>query len=188
MRIYEKTGAENTDETLEMVRDRASGLGIEHVVVATTTGRTGSKAAWLFKGFQVVVVTHSTGFHEPGVQSMDPDLRREMEKNGARLLTTTHAFGGVGRAVRRKFRTYQVDEIIAQTLRLFGQGTKVAVEISIMAADAGLVPVDRDIIAVGGSGRGADTALVLRPAHAQDLFELKIREIICKPGLQEEPS
>ena len=184
MRIFEKVGDENTDATLELVRDRANELCIENIVVATTSGSTGSKAAWLLKGREVVVVSHSTGFNEPGKQELEDGYRKEIEDHGAKILTTTHAFGGVGRAVRRRFRTYQVDEIIAQTLRMFGQGTKVAVEIAIMAADAGLLPVDRDCIAVGGSSRGADTALVLRPAHAQDLFDVKIREIICKPGLK----
>ena len=37
--------------------------------------------------------------------------------------------------------------------------------------------------AIAGTGRGADTAVVLTPAHAQDLFELKVHEIVCKPRL-----
>ena len=56
-----------------------------------------------------------------------------------------------------------------------------AVEVAVMAADAGLAPTDREIIAVGGTGRGADTALVLRAAHMNSFFDLEIREIICKP-------
>jgi hypothetical protein len=180
MKVFEKPGEENTEETFALARERAEVLGIDHVVVATTTGRTGAKAAWQFKGRQVVVVTHSTGFSAPGVQELDPERRDEIEEHGACILTATHAFGGVGRAVRRRFQTYQVDEIIAQTLRLFGQGTKVCVEIAIMAADAGLVPVDLDVIAIAGSAGGADTAMVVRPAHVQDLFELKVRELICK--------
>ena len=70
--------------------------------------------------------------------------------------------------------------LIADTLRLFGQGTKVAVEISIMAADAGTLTGD-DIVAIGGTARGADTALVLKPANQSDLFSMRIREVICKP-------
>jgi hypothetical protein len=89
----------------------------------------------------------------------------------------------VGRAIRRKLNTYQFDEIIANTLRIFGEGTKVAVEIAIMAADSGLISIQENIIAIGGSGRGADTALVLTPSNVQNFFDLKIREIICKPQL-----
>ncbi|MBF0227435.1 MAG: hypothetical protein HQK76_18475 [Desulfobacterales bacterium] len=54
------------------------------------------------------------------------------------------------------------------------------VEISIMAADAGVLS-GSDIIAIGGTGRGADTALVLGPANQSDFFDIRIREIICKP-------
>jgi hypothetical protein len=70
--------------------------------------------------------------------------------------------------------------LIADSLRLFGQGTKVAVEIAVMAADAGALS-GKDIVSIGGSGRGADTALVLKPAHQNSFFELRIREVICKP-------
>jgi len=57
----------------------------------------------------------------------------------------------------------------------------VAVEIAVMAADAGLIPTGREVIAIGGSGSGADTAIVLQAAHMNNYFDLEIREIIAKP-------
>jgi hypothetical protein len=67
-------------------------------------------------------------------------------------------------------------------LRQFGgEGLKVAVEVAVMAADAGLIPTDREVIAVGGTGRGADTAIVLKAAHMNNFFDLEVREIIAKP-------
>jgi len=74
-----------------------------------------------------------------------------------------------------------IGEIIAGVLRVFGQGMKVVCEIALMAADSGLVRVDEDIIAVGGTGGGADTAVVLRPVNGQNFFDLKVKEILCKP-------
>jgi len=74
------------------------------------------------------------------------------------VLTTTHAFGGIGLAIRRKFNAYQSDEIIANTLRIFSQGTKMTIEIALMAADSGLISIQEDIISIGWHGRGADTA------------------------------
>jgi hypothetical protein len=183
MHLFEKAGAENTRRTLELARARAMELGLQTAVVATTSGATGELATRLLEPLKVVVVGHSCGFAGPGRQELEPVRAERIRASGASLLTATHAFGGVGRAVRLKFQTYQVEEIIAATLRLFGQGTKVAVEIALMAADAGLLPVDRDALAIGGTGSGADTALVLRPAHAQAFFELKIQEIVCKPRL-----
>jgi len=70
--------------------------------------------------------------------------------------------------------------LIADTLRLFGQGTKVAVEVAIMAADAGTLSGE-DIVSIGGSGSGADAALILKPAHQNNFFDMRIREIVCKP-------
>jgi len=151
------------------------------VVVPTTGGSVGLQAAEALAGLNVVVVTHSAGFSEPGRQEVPENTIAEIKAKGAKVLTTTHAFGGVGRAVRFKMKTYQTEEIIAQTLRLFGQGTKVAIEISLMAADAGLIAPHEEIISCGGSGRGLDTALVLRPAHAQNFFDLQVLEVLCKP-------
>ncbi|RLI32936.1 hypothetical protein DRO66_10840, partial [Candidatus Bathyarchaeota archaeon] len=72
--------------------------------------------------------------------------------------------------------------IIAQTLRMFGQGMKVVVEIVAMAADAGVIPADKDVVAIAGTGRGADTAVVITPANAHRFFEMAIKEIIVKPN------
>jgi hypothetical protein len=85
--------------------------------------------------------------------------------------------------VRKKLGTYELEEIIAYTLRIFGQGMKVACEIALMAADAGLVRTDEPAIAIAGTGQGADTAVVLRPANAQTFFDMRIMEILCKPRL-----
>jgi hypothetical protein len=169
---------------LKAVKRRAEELGVKTILVASTTGETGAKVAESFRGYNVVVVTHSTGFVGPDIQELKAENREGILKAGGKILTTTHAFGGLGRAVRRKFGTYQSDEIVANTLRIFGQGVKVAVEIAIMAADSGLVSVNEDLISIGGSGGGADTALVLRPANVQDFFDVKVHEIICKPWLR----
>ncbi|MFC2021276.1 hypothetical protein ACFLU1_05805, partial [Chloroflexota bacterium] len=71
--------------------------------------------------------------------------------------------------------------IIANTLRIFCNGIKVVVECSIVAASAGLVRTDEDIIAIAGTGRGADTAVVMRTSIPQYLFRCRIKELLCKP-------
>ena len=178
---FSQPGPDNTERTLLLARQRAEQLGIEQVLVASTSGQTGLRAAQIFQGRQIVVVSHSSGFAGPNQQELPEETRRAIETLGARVLTCQHAFGGVGRAIRRKFGTYQVDEIIAFTLRMLGQGAKVACEITLMAADAGYIPVGREVLAIGGTGHGADTAAVLLAANAQDLFDLRVLEILCKP-------
>jgi hypothetical protein len=178
---YAESGSVNTKKTLEIAKKRAQQLAIKTIVVASTSGETGVEAVKAFTGYRVVVVTHATGFPAADAQELTPQNRAKIVEKGGLILTATHAFGGAGRAVRRRFNTYQVDDIIAQTLRVFGQGTKVACEIVLMAADAGLIRTDEEVISIGGTASGADTALVIKPAHTQDFFELKVKEILCKP-------
>ena len=181
-RYFPKPGPANTGAVLEAVARRAKELSIDRVIVATCSGRTVFEARKSFDpSLKIIAVTHVMGFAEPNIQELSEENRRALQAQGVEVLTCAHAFGGVGRGVRNKVGTYQVDEVMAYTLRIFGQGTKVAVEIALMAADAGLVRTGEDVISVGGTGKGADTALVLRPATSSHLFDLRVREVICKP-------
>lgn len=179
---FQETGPDNTEHTLELAHARATDLGLDTIVVATTSGQTGLRAAERFHDLNVIVVSHSTGFKEPNTQELLPEHREAIEAAGAHILTAQHALGGVNRAVRMMLDTYQLDEIIAYTLRLFGQGIKVVAEMSLMVADAGLVRTDTPIMGIAGTGQGADTAAVILPTNAQTFFDLKILEIVCRPA------
>lgn len=161
-----KPGRQNTAEALRLANRRAEELGIKTVVIASNEGATAARAAKLFKGCRVIGVSRHAGYSEPNVQELKPEYRKLVESAGGAILVSTHAFGGVGRSIRLHLNTYQAEEIIAETLRLFGQGIKVVCEISLMAADAGLVRTDQEVIAIAGTGRGADTAVVIQPANA----------------------
>lgn len=180
---FEKPGIENTEETLKIAKKRAEELGIKTIVVASTVGDTALRAMDVFKGCKVIVVTHVAGMRQPDFQEFEENNKKIVEDKGGIVLTTTHALGGLSKAMRKKYDTFVLGEVIADALRIFGQGIKVVCEIAAMAADAGLVRTDEDIIAVAGSGRGADTAVVITPANTHDFFELKVREILCKPRL-----
>ncbi len=174
-------GRENTDDVLRIVKRRAEELGIKKIVVASTTGDTAVKAVEALSGFNVIVIAHTTGFREPNVQEFTEENRKIIEGKGVPIQTATHIFGGLSKAMKDKFQTYVIGDIMAQTLHLFGRGMKVVVEIACMAADAGLVRTDEDIISIAGSGGGADTAVVLKPTNTHTFFDLKIKEILCKP-------
>lgn len=180
---FEKLGPENTKETFELTRERAKELGIKNIVVASSSGETGVLALDFFSDFNLVVVRYVNGFSEPDVQQFSEANRVIIERGGGRIVTAAHALGGFGRAVKNKFNTVEVDGVVADVLRLFGRGVKVACEISCMAVDAGLIRTDEDVVAIGGSGHGADAALVLKPTNTHTFFNLAIREIICKPHM-----
>jgi len=178
---YKSAGRVNTPETTALALKAAAEKNVEYIVVASSSGETARRLI-NDVGIKVVCVTHAHGYPDPGKSEMPPETRRELENLGIKVLTTTHVLSGAERGISRAFGgTYPV-EIIANTLRMFGQGTKVCVEAAVMALDAGFIPYGEPIIAVGGTAKGADTALLLTPSHASSIFETKIHELICKPA------
>ncbi len=182
---FDKRGPENTEMTLQAALERAEELGIEHVVVASGRGETARRLLSLAKdcsyGGNVIVVSSHAGFFKPGQAELQPQVREELEREGAKVFLGTHALSSVSRSFRLEWRGIDMLETIAESLRRFSHGIKTGIEISIMAADAGLIPVDRDVIAIAGKARGADSAIVLKPAHMNGFFDLKVREIIAMP-------
>jgi len=181
---FDRPGRENTDALIEAVRARRDALDIEHLVVASNSGATALKLwqALQGAGATLVSVPEHAGFGGGDTASLSDEQRRAQEERGIKVLVCSHALSGVGRSITNKFGGVSHVEIIAYTLRQFGgEGLKVAVEVAVMAADAGLVPTDREIIAVGGTGGGADCAFVLKAAHMNNFFDLEVREIIAKP-------
>ena len=177
---FKGPGKINTEETLRRAFERGTALGLDEVVVASTTGETARKAVDIFKGFNMTAVSYHCGFRKPFESVMDPGVKKDLEARGIKVISATHALSGVERAVAKKHGGVYPALLIADTLKLFGQGTKVAVEVSIMAADSGAL-TGKDVVSIGGSGHGSDTALILKPANQSDLFDIRIREVICKP-------
>jgi hypothetical protein len=179
---FDEASPEHTEKVFTIVRDfLESNKSVKHVVVATTEGTTGLAASQKFRGKSVIVVTHQSGFVTRNENELDQEKREGILAEGAQILTSTHAFAGIARGIRVELGGWQSTEIIAVALRTFGQGTKVCAEIAMMAADAGLVPTDCDVICIAGTGRGADTAWVLQPANTQAFSQLKMRACLCKP-------
>jgi len=181
MNVWEKPGPENSERTLEAAAERAAELGIKEVVVASASGKTAVLAMKAFKGCHVVVVTHHCGFAKPWQNEMRESVMDRLDEHGATIVTGTHVLSGIERSFTGKFEGIYPTQIVAETLRLFGQGVKVCVEASVMAADAGALS-GGPIVAIGGTGSGADTAVILTPAHANKFLELRVHEIICKPA------
>lgn len=179
--FWDSAGLHNTNDTIRLAMQRAAELDISHMVIASCTGESARKLLSYPSKPSIVCVTHHTGFASPGENEMDPSVREDLINQGAQVLTTTHFFAGADRALRLQFGGVYPSEIMAQTLRILGQGVKVAVEISIMALDAGLIPYGQEIIALGGTAEGVDAAIVVVPAHSRNFFDTQVREIICMP-------
>jgi|TARA_Y100000310_G_scaffold297634_1_gene330804 hypothetical protein len=179
---FEKAGRENSEQSLEIAKDEALKRGISHMVVASTVGDTGLQMARMLEGIDIelVVVTHSTGHTGPGKQVFDAEVKAEIERMGGVVFTGTDALTGYEIAMGSR-RLTSTQAIISATLRMFGQGIKVCVEIVAMAGDAGLIPLE-DVIAVAGTARGADTVAVIGANSTNQFFDIKVREILAKPS------
>jgi len=178
--VFPRPGRDNTAAALDVMRRAVDEFGVGQVVVASTVGDTGLMAAELLSGAaRLVVVTHNVGFREPGRLEMAPETRNLLMEKGARVLTGTMPLRNIGTAIR-SLQGYCQQDLIANTLRIFGQGVKVCVEIAMMAADCGMITTD-DVICVAGTGRGADTVALIAPQPSNRLFDLKIRQVLVKP-------
>ncbi len=178
---FDQPGVANTAVTLQSAFDYAKANGLKDVVIASTTGYTARMALDRFPhgSFNVVVVTHNTGFKQEGLQEFPKHLRDELTVHGIKVLTGTMVLRSLGTAIRGLVG-YSQQDLVANTLRIIGQGVKVCVEIVAMAVDAGLVPA-ADVVAVAGTGSGADTACLIKGNSSNRFFDIRVREIIAKP-------
>ncbi|MDV0444403.1 pyruvate kinase alpha/beta domain-containing protein [Methanorbis rubei] len=183
---FDSPGPKNTADCAELAVERAKDLGITKIVAASSGGATAREFANAVKGtgIHLVIVTHAFGFSEPGVWEFDAELAKELRAAGHTVLCGTHALSGLERALSRSprvgggSRTEAVAEAFRRTIAV---GLKVAVECVLIAADQGAVGVTDEVIAVGGTAEGADTVLVIRPAHTAAFFDLQVREIVAMP-------
>ncbi|MCK5594222.1 MAG: hypothetical protein KAI18_03200 [Candidatus Aenigmarchaeota archaeon] len=179
-----KTGISNTDKAISLAVERVAEGDITKVVVATSSGDTGLKVYDAFKdtdGVDVVPVVLNAGSKYSAPDGEWTKNKGKYDKLGLKYVQSIHAFSGIERAVKSRWNTAGPALLIGDALKLSGEGFKVCVEIAVMACDCGAVaPVDK-VLVLSGSGHGADTCLVVRPAYSSSFFDFAIQEIVCKP-------
>ena len=171
---FETVSPENTAKTFELVRARAVELGIKKLVIASTTGATARAAMEFFKEDDVtlVVIPHQFGFIRK-VNAFPPELVKELQDAGHHVHFSTMLFHTDG------LYGTSVATVMANLLRCFSQGVKVCFEIVMMATDGGLASNGEPVIAIAGTGRGSDTALVMQASSSQEMPRLRVNEILC---------
>lgn len=181
--LFERPGNQNTANCVDAVSGYVKENGKQHVVVASTSGKT---AVAFHKGLKgsganLVIVTHSVGFKEPGQDEFDKDVRKQLAKAGVPIHTGTILTHSLEKSIMDSFRGIYPGYLIANTLRRFGEGSKVALEIVMEACDAGLVPEDAEVMGVGGTYRGSDTVLLIKAKPSKRFLELEVLEILARP-------
>jgi len=183
---FEKGGPENTDNALNIAKKYADQFNIKDIIAASTTGTTAEKLAEVFNTeiINVVIVTHAYYFTGSNLRQEFPEEKmEELKKKGLKFHCGTHSMSGIERAIRIKKEAWQFVDLLAKIIGgKFSQGTKVCIEIASTVCDAGLIPdLDRDIICVGGTGRGADTVCLIKPAPTSEFKNLRVKAILAKP-------
>jgi len=180
---FNRKGPVNTDKTLEIALACCREREIKKIVIASSTGETALKLQGKAReSVEIIAVTYCAGsrFRE-GVEGFERNRDLLVSKD-IRIVRGLHALSGLERGFEGKYKSGFIPlNLVSDTLRMFSQGVKVCVEISVMAAEHGFITPDEDIVAVGGTGKGSDTAMVIRPAFAVNFFDTKIKAILCMP-------
>ncbi|NLW46451.1 MAG: hypothetical protein GXY86_03820 [Firmicutes bacterium] len=176
IKYFDSVKEDNTEATFNLVKERLDNSGIRKIVIASTTGATASKALNFFKnkGIQLIVIPHQFDFSIAD-NKFPAELVEELRQAGHLVHFGTMLFH------TEKLFGSNVPGTIANFLRCFCEGVKVCYEIVLMASDAGLLKASEKVIAIAGTGKGSDTALVMQAASSRNLRNLKINEILCKP-------
>ncbi len=169
-----------TEQVIQEAVKYAKENSINYIVTASVTGASLPELCSHFDG-NIICVTHAYGYKTPGECEFPASLRAEHEAKGIKFVTAAHVLSGAERGISNVFKGMYPVEVMAQTLRMFGAGTKVGVECAIMALDAGCIPFGEKVVSLGGTGRGLDTAIVVTPGYAQRVFSTRIHKTICKP-------
>lgn len=173
-----------------MVKLRCNKTSMNEVVIASETGRSAIKALNVFSGtnIKMIVVTHFPATTWGPKGKIPIGLKRKeytenlkkLEESGVKIVQSTRPFAPPSRSIDWNFPT--PEGIVDKTLEIFGAGTKIAVEVAIMATDAGELNEGDEVISCGGTFKGLDTALIVKTAHSSSFFkEFEVREVIAKP-------
>lgn len=196
---FDEPGPQNTNVVIDAVKERLRDLGIKYVVVASESGKTALKVAKALKGFDVSIICIS-GY--AGIRKVEgrpwPDIKgrtkEELENLGVKILNET-PWIFKSSAIDYQFLGETSPSCIVHKVlsRLMGYGFKTAIEITLLAAEAGAIPIDEEVIAVAGTGwlgGGADCAIVVKPSILPDAFfisiekGIEVREIIAIPRVK----
>lgn len=190
LHYFQYCGEINTETVLRLAQKRLEELAIKHLVLASETGRSALKALEVFRGREVnlIVVTHYPAKTWGPKGEIPIGLKREeyattrklLEDQGVPIIQGTRPLAPPSRSINWNAPT--PEGIVDKTLDVFGAGTKIAIETTLMATDAGVLEDGEEIISCAGTYKGLDTALVARATYSMNFFkDFELLEIIARP-------
>jgi len=195
VRYFEKPGEGNTEATIETVYTYLKENNeVAALVVASISGQTALKIKkeLVEISIPIVCVTGSPSwqnYREYELPLVPTATQTELEKAGVIIvdsvpssLSDTIEFG----FARYGFRS--PTWIFIETLvAIGGYGLKTAVESVLMATDGGYIAPFKEVLAVAGTKKGADTAIVTRSTFSSTVFSsdsqkrFVLNEILAMP-------
>jgi hypothetical protein len=187
---FAEPGRDNTPKVIEAVVARLEEGDINTVIAASTTGYTALELAKVLGDrFTIVSVGETPLVQEWGYEYplLPDEAKTELLQRGVIVADKVPYLFHSSVLDYSAYKAPTPELIVRDTLYAFGQGMKVAVEVVFLAVASGFVEPYQDVLAIGGSSRGADTAIVMNATFPNHAFSedarkrMWIREILCKP-------
>jgi hypothetical protein len=188
---------------MPMAKQRADIFNVKNILVATNTGTSIRAACEVFgSGYRFFAVGNPSSAHERGLvlhNGISPQTRNTLEDMGITVVLANQSM--FQKKDVRSFYGVPYDEIrrscsaeghinavslLYNALQLFGDGPRVCLEITLMAANAGVLPLDEDCMAIACPSSYCDlpdAAVVMHPAKTSDMFmgKLRIKDVVLSP-------
>lgn len=189
---FEKAGEQNTDYVIKAVKERVKQGDLTCVVVASTSGKTALKLAQALRDTEVKIICVTEPPQRLDWKARWPTLTEENRnrlKELAVIIVENIPYAAYCSVLdSNQWQIPSPNTLVYMTLRAVGgAGLKVAMEVMFMAVWAGVIPLGERVISIGGTGRGADTAIVVRSAFQEKFFAKKtskrpvVLEILAMP-------
>ncbi len=189
---FDNFGEENTQKVCERVIMRLKKGDIKKVAIASTSGKTALIFAKsiLSSLNDIKIFCVSDPPWAKGYPFISQGNRQELEKIKVEIVDyapyVCHTY-----SERVSENVYGLPDLMGIVFDVFrmvgGNGLKVAIEIGFMLTNCGKVNPGEHIISVGGTEKGADTAIVMKTAFSVDIFSkipdkrMEVIEILCMP-------
>ena len=199
-------------DIFSLAKKRAAKFGVKNLLVASNSGESVEKAQDVFgAGFTFFAVGNPPSSREQGLALHSGILDATKERLGKRGIRAIRQDASIFQAcanrsiaiqsfehanaayVDRFGRTFAEDERIPNNIckvmghllgEFFGDGPKVCLEITLMAADSGELPLDEDCMAIATPGGYSHAALIVHPVKTAALFSthFRVKDLLLVPS------
>lgn len=189
-------------DIMTIAKQRAERFDVKNVLVATNSGASVRRAYETFgPQYQIFAVGNPASAYERGLvlhSGISEETQRSLEQKGIKVILQDQSLkqrpglSFMGASLQEVVCNvspngrFNAISIAYNVLQLFSDGPRVCLEIALMAADSGELPLDVDCISIACPSSYCDlpdAAVILRPAKSEDIFkgELRIKDVVLSP-------